>query len=159
MFLSFEGVSFELTSSWPPARGREVASCRPHATLCGSAGECWEAIFYAPARYLRPMCSESGVQFLTNLKNCPRHPKAPQGTPRAPQGSPRRPPKDPRGTPRDPQEAQMQLKESQVGAKIKPRAPQSQSKVNQNKPKGQTIYQQTPDQPPARPLCYFIFYI
>ena len=28
---SFEGVSFKLTSSWPPARERGVASCSPDA--------------------------------------------------------------------------------------------------------------------------------
>ena len=29
-------------------------------------------------------------------------------------------------------------------------------KGTQSKPKGQAIHQQTPDQPPARPLCYYI---
>ena len=93
-------------------------------------------------------------------ENRPGHPKAPQGSPRGPQGIPKGPPRDTQGTPEEtprdpmgPQGVQGQPKGSQVGAKFKPKAPQSQSKGNQNKPRGQTIYQQTPDQPPARPLC------
>ena len=34
----FEGVSFKLTSSWPPAREKGVASCSPDAASGGSGG-------------------------------------------------------------------------------------------------------------------------
>ena len=71
---SFEGVSFKLTSSWPPARGRGVASCGPDATSGGSggsAGEFREAIFYAQARYFRHICSELDVHFLTSPRKSP----------------------------------------------------------------------------------------
>ena len=103
----FEGVSFKLTSSWPPARGKGVASCGPDATSAGSAGsagEFQEARFYAQARANRHIYSELGVQFSTNLRKLPW---APQGTPRDPQG------------------AQGQVEGSQVGAKIKPRHPKA----------------------------------
>ena len=85
-------------------------------------------------------------------ENRPRH----SGTPWGPQGNPEGPARDPQGTPWGPQGVQGQPKGSQVRAKFKPKAPQSQSTGNQNKPSGQTIYQQTPDQPPARPLCYLV---
>ena len=88
LHVSFEGVSFKLTSSWPPARGRGVASCGPDATSGGSggsAGDFREAIFYTQARANKHICSELGVQFSTNLR---KSPWPPQGTPRDPQGDP-----------------------------------------------------------------------
>ena len=112
----------------------------------GVAGdEFREAIFYAQAHANRHICSELGVQFSANLKTLctPRRPQAPKGPPRDPQGTPKGPPRDPRGTPEGP-------KGNPKGAKgPKIRAHQSHSKGNQNKPKRQTIYQRTPDQPPA----------
>ena len=72
-------------------------------------------------------------------ENRPGHPKAPQGSPRDPQGTPKGPPREPRGIPWGPQGAQGQPKGSQVGPKFKPKASQSQSTGNQNKPRGQTI--------------------
>ena len=45
----FEGVSFKLTSSWPPARERGVARCGPDAASAGLPGEFREARFYAQA--------------------------------------------------------------------------------------------------------------
>ena len=127
------------------------------AGTSGTSGKFREARFYAQARANRHICSELGVQF---SKNPRKSPWAPQGTPRQPQGPPKGPPRDPRGIPREPpgtpwgpQGAQGQPKGSQVDPKFKPKAFQSESTGNQNKPRGQTIYQQTPDQPPARPLC------
>ena len=84
----FNSLSFKLTSSWPPARGRGVANCGPYATSAGSgrsAGEFREAIFYVQAQYFRHICSELDVHFLTNPR---KSPWAPQGTPRDPQGDP-----------------------------------------------------------------------
>ena len=104
-------------------------SCRPYATLAGSAGsagEFREAIFHAQARANRHICSELGVQF---LKNPGKSPWAPQGRPRDPQGISKGPQRDPQGTPggapRDP-----------MGTPRGPRATQRGPSGRQNQAKG-----------------------
>ena len=80
-------------------------------------------------------------------------PRRPKGPPRDPRGIPEGSPRDPRGTPEGPNGVPKGPKCSTTKpnwAPKSPKAPQSQSKGNQNKPRGQTIYQKTPDQPPAR---------
>ena len=155
-YFLFEGVSFKLTSSWPPARGRGVASCGPDATSAGSGGEFREARFYAQARANRHICSELGVQF---SKNPRKSPWAPQGTPRqpqGPQGTPEGPPRDLRGSPGGLHGAPKGPKGSPKGAKWAPNSSQRHPKASPRATKTSQedkLYQQTPDQPPARPLC------
>ena len=130
----FEGVYFKLTSSWPPARERGVASCSPDAASAGSggsgglAGEFREAIFYAQARANRHICSELGVQFLKNPGKSPwapqGTPKQPQGPPRDPQGIPKGPPRDTRGGPKGP----MGPPRGARAAQREPSGPQIQAK-------------------------------
>ena len=97
----------------------------------------------------------------------PRRPKGsprdtqgtPKGAPRDPQGTPEGPHGVPKGPPRGPLRAQGQPKESQVGPKFKPKDPKAGPRATKTSQEDK-LYQQTPDQPPARPLCYHIsFYI
>ena len=135
----FEGVSFKLTSSWPPAQGRGVASCSPDAASAGSAGsggsagEFLEAIFYAQARANRHIYSELRVHFLKNLGKSSwatqGTPRQPQGPPRDPQGTPKGPRRDPRGSPEGPHGAPKEPKGTPKGAKWAPNSSQRHPKA------------------------------
>ena len=88
-------------------------------------------------------------------------PRQPQGTPRCPKG----PQKAPQGTPRHPQAAQMTSKGAPKGAPRRPKGPKRRPeggprhpKATQGAPKApQDIYKETLDQPPKRPLCYYMY--
>ena len=58
MVVWFEGVWFELTSSWPPARGRGVVSSGPCATL-GSPWPSWKHLLDFNEKWTS-LCEQTG---------------------------------------------------------------------------------------------------